>query len=503
MSSNDDSDDAAAQSKRRRIQRACDTCRRKKVRCDGAQMPGNRCSNCITYGLQCSYVETARKRGPPKRYVESIETRVEKIEQLLKTILPEADLADLSGQIPSVNDQDDIALFPLTENLQRLSLNPDRDSRFFGRSSGTMLLQAALDLRVDIEPQNNARRHTEFWASRPAPEPVPPPRYNFPPPDLAASLIDLYFARVNLMLPVLHRPTFARDLAAGLHLTNDAFAATFLVVCAIGSRFSSDPRVLLDGADKYSSGWRWFEQLQLMRDLLGPPPCLYDIQFNALSVIFLQRSSAPQACWTLVSIGIRMAQDVGAHRRKATSHQSTSEDELWKRAFWVLVVLDRTLSVHCGRPCAIQDEDFDLDFPIDCDDEYWEAADPEKAFQQPKGKPSHISAFVAYLRLCQIMSFALRTIYSINSSKVLLGLSKGNDSDWEHRIVVELDSALNKWMDDLPDHLRWNPTNEHLEFFEQSAVLHCSYYYLQILIHRLHIPSPSKVPTGVCFLAPQ
>lgn len=41
--------------------------------------------------------------------------------------------------------------------------------------------------------------------------------------------------------------------------------------------------------------------------------------------------------------------------------------------------------------------------------------------------------------------------YSIKKSKVLLGLSKGN-GDWDQRIVTELDTALNRWIDDLPDH---------------------------------------------------
>jgi hypothetical protein len=88
-------------SKKRRIQRACDVCRRKKsashllefkffsdtcndnlvVRCevpkdsrlniislisarvgDGGQMPGNRCSNCIAYNFDCMYVEAAKVR---------------------------------------------------------------------------------------------------------------------------------------------------------------------------------------------------------------------------------------------------------------------------------------------------------------------------------------------------------------------------------------------------------------------------------------------------------
>ncbi|KAJ7836530.1 fungal-specific transcription factor domain-containing protein [Mycena leptocephala] len=493
-----DEQDAEGQSKKRRIQRACDICRRKKS--DGAQMPGNRCSNCIAYSFECSYVEAAKKRGPPKGYVESMEIRIEKIERLLQTLLPEADLARvLSGtsvanrQVPPVINDDELAQITLTENLQQLSLNSDSETRFFGRSSGAMLLQTALKLKLDAEPQN-ARRHSEFWASRPSPEPIAPPQYNFPPPDLATSLVELYFTHINLLLPLLHRPTFARDLAAGLHLTNDGFAATFILVCAIGARFSSDPRVLLDGTDNlHSSGWRWFEQLQLMRNPLGPPPCLYDLQFSALSVIFLHGTSAPQACWTLVSIGIRMAQDVGAHRRKEATHQWTAEDELGKRAVWVLVFLDRVLSAHLGRPCTIQDEDFDLEFPIDCDDEYWEAPDPAQAFQQPKGKPSLISAFIAYLRLCQVISFTLRTIYSISKSKVLLGLSKSNTGDLENRIVAELDSALNQWIDQLPDHLRWNPTHENPEFFEQSAALYCSYYHLQIFIHRAYIPRPETM----------
>jgi hypothetical protein len=31
-------------------------------------------------------------------------------------------------------------------------------------------------------------------------------------------------------------------------------------------------------------------------------------------------------------------------------------------------------------------------------------------------------------------------------------LSNGNNNDWEHRIVKELDLALNQWIDEMPDH---------------------------------------------------
>jgi hypothetical protein len=36
----------------------------------------------------------------------------------------------------------------------------------------------------------------------------------------------------------------------------------------------------------------------------------------------------------MVGVGLRLAQDVGAHRRRAPNGRPTVEDELWKRAFW-------------------------------------------------------------------------------------------------------------------------------------------------------------------------
>jgi len=47
-------------------------------------------------------------------------------------------------------------------------------------------------------------------------------------------------------------------------------------------------------------------------------------------------------------------QDAGAHRRTARVEEPTVERELWKRAFWVLVFMDRGLSSIMGRACTIQ-----------------------------------------------------------------------------------------------------------------------------------------------------
>ncbi|KAF7309763.1 Fungal-trans domain-containing protein [Mycena indigotica] len=489
----DDEFDEPALKRSRRVNRACDICRRKKTKCDGPSKTSHNCSSCVAYGYTCTYVEAAKKRGPPKGYIDNMEARIQKIERLLQTLVPDADLAQTtSWKSPPPAEDDDRIHLSLTENLQRLSLSPHPDNVFFGRSSGAMLLQTAINVKQDVEPQN-ARLHKEFWASRPSPELPRQPTYTFPPPDLAVSLVELFFAHINLIVPVLHRPTFERDLSSGLHLTNDGFAGTYLLVCALGSRYSEDPRVLLDGTTKlHSCGWRWFEQIQLVREPLGPPVSIYDLQSISLAVMFIHGTTAPHASWTYLSFGIRIAQDVGAHRQKDAGHHWTAEDELWKRAFWALMYFDRLTSSYYGRPSAMQDEDMDLEYPIPCDDQYW-----DQGFKQPEGKPSMISAFVCLLQLSQVTSFSLRTLYSINKQKVLFGLTTGTKSDWEQRIVVELDTTLDKWLEDIPPHLKWNPQREFSVFETQSVALHLSYYYLKMLVHRPYVPPPDKVSTKV------
>jgi len=163
------------------------------------------------------------------------------------------------------------------------------------------------------------------------------------------------------------------------------------------------------------------------------------------------------------------------------------------------VVLDRLMSASLGRPCAIQEEDFDVDLPTEVDDEYWENEhDPEKAFKQPAGKPSLLSYFVSLTKLIQILAVALRTIYSINKSKIFLGFVGPH---WEQHIVAELDSALNEWVDTVPEHLKWDTTGQNfkdLRWFLQSASLYSHYYHLQIQIHRPFIPSPKR-PSPLSF----
>ncbi|KAL9111845.1 MAG: hypothetical protein Q9227_003695 [Pyrenula ochraceoflavens] len=75
--------DDANDPKRRRIARACDMCRKKKIKCDG-KMP--KCSHCINYKTECVFTQVEKKRNPPKgaKYIEGLENRLGRMESLLK-----------------------------------------------------------------------------------------------------------------------------------------------------------------------------------------------------------------------------------------------------------------------------------------------------------------------------------------------------------------------------------------------------------------------------------
>ncbi|KAG5645116.1 hypothetical protein DXG03_006930 [Asterophora parasitica] len=372
-------------------------------------------------------------------------------------------LRSVRDPLTDVPHDDDFGHLLVAEDIKRMNISDDtrEHSRFFGKSSGAMLVHTAIELKNEFTGGNDddMRRRIlgsireEFWILRPWErdvDVVPKASFVFPEDGLMTALVDLYFTKVNLILPLLHRPSFERSITEGLHLQDDGFGANVLLVCAVASRFSDDPRVFLDGTDSlHSAGWKWYLQVKQIRKSLLAPPTLYDLQFYCLSVMFLQGSSAPQSCWALVGMGIRLAQDVGAHRRNNGKSTITMEEELWKRGFWVLISMDRMISSALGRPCAIQDEDFDVDFPIECDDEYWENSDPSKRFKQPPNKPSYITGFVLLIKLNQVLTIILRTVYSINKSKIKLGFV---GPQWEQHIVSELDSALNHWVDAVPDH---------------------------------------------------
>ncbi|KAJ7027786.1 fungal-specific transcription factor domain-containing protein [Mycena alexandri] len=477
---------------RKKKARPCDRCRTKKRRCDGEHP----CSYCVQHEHQCTYQQKAM-------------TRLQSAEALLRepNVVPspsppssmDSPSAPVHGSgmsviirvirrlnTPlSVPRPDDLSPAELSESLQSLSINNPSDEGFQGKSSQAMLIKAVVDLKSQTIPPATSRSgvspHSKPWCINPWDD------------ALMLSLISNFFSHVNVFLPILHRPTFERSFKANQHLHDDGFARTLLLICALGARCADDPHVEHPGT-RNTNGWKWFSQVQLT---VYRQPTLYDLQCYCLAAQFLDRASGLRAAWTLVGVGLRLGQDLGAHRAKNIGLRSlTPEQELERRTYWALVLLDAQYCAALGRAIGIQAHDFDLDPPVQCDDEYWEATTLNAAFRQPLAKPSLVDYFACQLTLNRVLSFTLKCLYCNNRMKVTVGMTGREE---EEKVVMELDSALNTWAHSVPAHLRWDPSREADIFFDQSAALSLNYYLARIFIHRPLIPAirPAANPSGV------
>jgi hypothetical protein len=148
--------------KRRRVTRACDECRRKKIKCDGKQP----CTHCSVYSYECTYDKPSnRRRNPAPQYIEALETRLQRAESLLRQFIPDVDLADPSLD-PAVKQEfrnrerarlqtaklkqpqlgleptkEDAQLLSMIESIGQLDLDEKGDWDFHGASSGAVFLR--------------------------------------------------------------------------------------------------------------------------------------------------------------------------------------------------------------------------------------------------------------------------------------------------------------------------------------------------------------------------
>ncbi|KAF5350768.1 hypothetical protein D9758_010394 [Tetrapyrgos nigripes] len=320
--------------------------------------------------------------------------------------------------------------------------------------------------------------------------------FEFPDSDNLQILVNGYFAGGNQFCPLLHRPTFEKSIADNLHLRDHTFGALLLAVCANGS-LSTNDQYLPANSDVVKSGLKWFQQIPIAQASLDHPLSLHQMQLLCLSVIYLNVVSGSDRGWTLCGIAIRLCQARGAHRRNVRD-QSPLEEELWKRVCWTLIFLDTKMSMLYGRPRGISAQEFDLGPLIECDDEYLEAeistAGPH-SFLQPPEKPSQIAFWNCFLNLVKILGLAKESLYSLRKSDLWLKMGIYR-SDWDQKAVAELDSALNKWITAVPNHLKWESQQQNDTFFHQSAIIHSMYYWVQIQVHRRFIPGPGQTSEG-------
>ncbi|KAH7103968.1 fungal-specific transcription factor domain-containing protein [Auriculariales sp. MPI-PUGE-AT-0066] len=480
------------------------------------QREGQLCTHCETASAECTYGGVIKRSRPTKRYVEYLEQRIAHAERLLRQHCPEVDLMQELGALTaarllgepdnwpdasSSSDEDHCAYTLLVDGPR-----DDFETGFIGESSMFDILLATVESKLqnpngsDTWANLESVKRSGFWQ-------LPPhelrgtsldergfhPR--LPPPEDQRKQIDAYFDKFNTRCPILHRALFEQQLRDPAYKYNKHFLAIIILVCALGERTLSPA----DCQASKPSGWSYFEQVEPFLRVPTPGvPCLFDIQIWLLSASYLSTTADPgSAPWMLVGMALRMLIYLGAHRAMTYKDEPNLVDELWKRTFWCAVVIDRTVSSALGQPSGTLEETLDVELPLDVDDDLWDISNPTEHYPlkrpQDCGQPCSISFFTQWIRLSSILAITMRTIYSLNRSRVLMGFI---GVDWEHKMIAKLDASLEAWLEGLPPHLRWDPISKDLKWLNQSAELYTTFYRIQILIYNPFMRSVPRSSAG-------
>ncbi|PPQ82937.1 hypothetical protein CVT24_012850 [Panaeolus cyanescens] len=523
------------QLQRRRVWRACESCRRKKIKCDGCEPT---CSQCSASGSQCTWLQTKDRAALSRHYVQELEARLLHMESIFSQIAPaiEQHMATSSDGTSHANTPGSInpealapaaailrSIAPKTPSTEPATITPQRSGdeevselfgqlaldeyghmRWIGGSSTMSLIQSFRALTTSplhrISPMEEDPQApgpsvnklyfpaTVFFGkvhALPGPEEV-----EFPEPDLAQKLVDAYFQRFHFLLPVIDKPSFIKKYTEVMENSHDlevvrsetAFLSLLFSVFACAANLVQDPRLNTSARqDDGGMGMVYYERALILQYISHPNTQLAHVQcFILMSSFLCSVNCLPQA-WILIGQAVRTGQDLGLHRSPRRLLLTPVEKETRRKIWWGVYTLDRMLALALGRPLGINDSDCDVELPVEIDDdllpEYFSGA------MMNQSKPSLMTGTIALIKLYEIGGRVLRQVYALDVCRD--GLEPERKTDLQ-KIVESLDNELTKWCDDLPPVFKsQSQTNEQVSM---GAVLCSHYYSILTTLHRNLLP---------------
>ncbi|ORX92972.1 hypothetical protein K493DRAFT_39435 [Basidiobolus meristosporus CBS 931.73] len=419
--------------KKPRASRACDICRKKKVKCDN-EKPA--CSNCLSFGYECTYLEKQKKRGPQPNYPKGLEERLERLESVLSNLakrdstLPSEIVEEFHSIEQSLSDEsNEKSDDSIEEGISKLSIEEPKYFSYIGSSSGFYLLDGG-----SYYKQGRFRNFVELLCKeelyRESPLSLGP---SFPPPELRESLLDYYFKVINPTIPLFLLGRHDKNLTAGddvSELLHNSILAITAVQIPCGDSFPNPE-------EAYYVSRVFHARAKLILDRLVSIPSIGLLQ--ALILLGMH----PQNGWMHLGMAIRLAQELGLHRTINSQKLEPLEREKRKFLWWNCMLLDRGISSFLGRPLAIHESDCNISLPLLPENLAKEAGIDvaDLAYSQRSGK-----SYILHIRLAHITGRILREIYTAENA------SQGKIKN----SLRELNKALIQWEVSLPNEFKYN-----------------------------------------------
>ncbi|KAJ6062899.1 uncharacterized protein N7446_007019 [Penicillium canescens] len=471
-----------------KVSRACDICKKKKIRCDGT-LP---CSNCAKKKISCAY-DAKYGRGrpptpPPSTTINEHQDRSRSDQSQETSIWQQP--APVSHEVSD------------SQVDYRTSPEIEIEGQYFDSTSGLNFLHRAWKKLFQKEgsasyDSNDAERNQLLTSAGDRPFHVENgTSYDFIPDILTArKLLQFYFETCVVTYRMFHRQTvegwmevFLKDcqerrpIARSLGNSRTAILLTIMAIATLrservrvnGEMSKENESLVLQRSDQlFCAGMR-------LSDAEMGFPRLESAQARLIQVLYLLQTSRMNKGWYTFGNAFHITLSLGMHRRRdekrdfpfTSRRQNYITSECYKRTFWAAYIIDRYLSVVFGRPRLYQDDDIDQDFPDNVNDE---DMTPQGPSISDDPADCYIDALIFHAKIARIIGKVSREVYSVGD------LSNQDRLAAAHRLGRE----LHEWRASLPPHLGTvKPSTLMPSFRRQAIALQLAYSHALIHANR-------------------
>ncbi|KAF4308068.1 putative transcriptional regulatory protein [Botryosphaeria dothidea] len=252
------------------------------------------------------------------------------------------------------------------------------------------------------------------------------------------TLSDIYWDRVDVIFKILHRPTIepllnaAAQDAAAIPKAGGFEALMFAIYFAAVTSLTPGECTALLGKERPNlvSQFRHCCEMSLANaDFLNSTD-LQVLQAFSLYLLCLRSHNKTRSVWTLVSLAVRIAQDLNLHRDGSVTGFSPFETEVRRRLWWQIVVLDIRACEDRGSFPQIDQSLCSTKVPLNINDD---DINPQMRTSPPERTGC---TDVSFSRLCQEASLIAPRFFS----PVPAGVDDDQKREhWQTRIQQEVE----------------------------------------------------------------
>ncbi|KAJ3101630.1 hypothetical protein HDU97_001243 [Phlyctochytrium planicorne] len=366
--------------------------------------------------------------------------------------------------LTAVNDQDDLVVNRINNDNGEITIIEDLSSDtilFYGRTSTTTsaawrqsprFAKGIMSISLSFEA-----------AEKDTPMVEPPPCS----PDLVHHLVSLYFDHVHPYFPMIHRPSFLRQLKSR---RTEHFSFLLNSMCALVTQQCRDLSAwgITNPSELHGT---FFERARVLLGRQLDWPHINNVQAMLLLCMVGQGTNINASSYHYIGIAHRQAVELGMHRNLDNLQHPQLDltlRETMRVTWFCLYVLDRYTSVVEGRPMAISDDDWDTPFP--------------------SGTGRDIVNLASHVSLCEILGHIAKFVNRPGRPGPQWQSIPGHRSTPApnpKQVISDINAMLGVWFSTLPEHLASPPTLNVPWTFHHH--IHAMYHTATVLLHRLDV----------------